>query len=212
MKQICLAGLALGLLAMVVPAGAATVVFSGSRSNVDAPGPAASRCGSRTTTNVRHDPPSTTSIGLSNFGSFTPTLSHCIQLPLAMSGSSPFDLGEFVFDFASGDSLFGTYSGSVAPMAPGLFSVSQTHLVTGGTGFFGGATGSFASEGTLSFLTGRPTVTQTFSGSLNLAPVPEPASWALMIVGFGLIGSALRLSSRAGDLYGEQQDHLGATA
>ncbi len=37
-------------------------------------------------------------------------------------------------------------------------------------------------------------VASTFTGTatFNAGAVPEPASWALMIGGFGLIGSALR--------------------
>lgn len=196
MKQICAAGLALGLLAMAAPAEAVSVIFTGSRNNVDAPGLPAERCGTRTTTSVRHDPPTATSFGFSNFGNFTPTLSHCIQLPLSRTGPTPFDLGEFLFEFASGDTLFGTYSGSLSPLAPGQFSVSQTHIVTGGTGFFADATGSFDSSGTLSFLTGRPVVSQTFSGVLNVAAVPEPATWAMMIFGFGVVGGAIRSRRR----------------
>lgn len=196
MKYMRMTGLALGLLTMTAPASAVTVIFSGSRTNVDAPGAPAARCGSRATSSIRHEPPTATSVGISNFGTFTPTLSHCIQLPLSMTGPSPFDLGEFVFAFASGDSLFGTYSGSLSPLAPGQFSVSQTHIVTGGTGFFNGASGSFDSSGMLSFLSGSPTVTQTFSGVLNVAAVPEPGTWATMIFGFGIIGWVIRGRSR----------------
>lgn len=173
-------------------AQAATVVFQGSRQNVDAPGPAAARCGSRATTNVVNNPPSATSSGISNLGSFTPTLSHCIQLPLSLTGPSLFDLGEFTFDLGSGDTLIGTYSGELNPLSQGLFSVSQTHLVTGGTGFFAGTSGSFASAGTLSFLSGRPTVAQTFQGTLNIPAVPEPSTWAMLVAGFGAIGAAMR--------------------
>jgi hypothetical protein len=32
----------------------------------------------------------------------------------------------------------------------------------------------------------------TASGTLSLAPVPEPTTWALMILGFGAVGSAMR--------------------
>lgn len=32
----------------------------------------------------------------------------------------------------------------------------------------------------------------TYSGTLNIAPVPEPATWALMLFGFGGIGMAMR--------------------
>jgi hypothetical protein len=32
----------------------------------------------------------------------------------------------------------------------------------------------------------------TYSGTLNIAPVPEPATWGLMILGFGAIGLTMR--------------------
>lgn len=192
MKNLIVLGIALGLGASAIPAAAATVAFSGSRQNVDAAGPAAARCGARATTNVVHNPPTATSVGVSNFGSFTPTLSHCIQLPLSNSMPTVFDLGEFSFDFGEGDTLLGTYSGSLSFLSAGMFSVSQTHLVTGGTGLFAGASGSFDSAGTLSFLSGRPTVSQDFAGTLTIAAVPEPATWLMMILGFGLLGAAMR--------------------
>lgn len=196
MRSIFAVGLALGLVLTARPASATTVLFTGSRSNVDAPGAAAARCEARATTNVRHDPPTATSTGLSNLGAFIPTLSHCIQLPLSMTGESFFDLGEFVFAFEDGDTLFGTYSGSLSLLAPGTFSVAQSHIVTGGSGLFAGATGSFDSAGTLSFLTGRPTVNQTFTGELNLTAVPEPSTWGMMLGGFALMGVALRSRRR----------------
>jgi len=31
-----------------------------------------------------------------------------------------------------------------------------------------------------------------YSGTINYAPVPEPANWALMMAGFGLVGAAMR--------------------
>jgi hypothetical protein len=185
-------GLAAALLATASIANATIVDFSGTRQNVDAPGVAAARCGALTTTSVRNEPPTATSSGLSNFGAFTPTLSHCIQLPLSTSASTPFTLGQFDFDFGTGNSLFGSYDGSLSSTGPGLFAVVQTHNVTGGTGIFAGATGSFNSSGTLSFLTGRPVVQQSFAGLLNIPAVPEPRSWAMMIIGFGMVGSALR--------------------
>ena len=38
--------------------------------------------------------------------------------------------------------------------------------------------------------------TQLIKGELNISAVPEPASWAFMIVGFGLVGSVARKRSR----------------
>ena len=36
----------------------------------------------------------------------------------------------------------------------------------------------------------------SYSGTLNIAPVPEPATWALMLLGFGGIGMAMRRRRR----------------
>jgi hypothetical protein len=36
----------------------------------------------------------------------------------------------------------------------------------------------------------------TFGGTLTFAAVPEPATWALLILGFGLVGGALRRKER----------------
>ncbi len=188
MRNAILLGLAcLGALAGGTAAQAGTVAFTGSRTNVDSPGPAAPRCGSRTTANIRPGPNST-SQGFSSLGHFIPILSHCIQLPVP----GPYDLGEFSFDFGGGDVLLGTYSGAVTFNAPGVFSINQTHLITGGTGKFLNATGMFDSAGTLTFPGGRPTVQQAFAGTITAPGIPEPASWALMIAGFGLTGAAAR--------------------
>ena len=187
---------ALCCLTTAVPASAATVAFTGSRFAVDAPGPQSPRCGSRATSNIRHNPPTSISTGLSNLGAFTPTLSHCIQLPLSAVMTNVFDLGEFSYDFGGGNILTGTYSGTLNFLAPGQFAVAQTHLVTGGLGDFLGASGTFNGAGTLSFPLGRPTISQTFSGTLNLPAVPEPATWLMLIVGFGVVGAGLRSRTR----------------
>jgi hypothetical protein len=178
--------------ALPASADAAVVDFSGSRFNIDAPGPAAPRCGARTTINIRQSANSV-STGTSNFGSFVPTLSHCIQLPLPAA----FDLGEFLFEFASGDTLFGTYFGALTAAGAGVFNVSQEHTILGGTGMFAGATGSFLSSGTLTFGSGPPQVQQSFRGTINAPAIPEPATWLMMLGGFGLIGAALRRRSPA---------------
>lgn len=178
---------ALATATFATPATAATVAFSGTRSNADSPGAAAARCGARSTINIRNSINST-STGTSNFGGFDPTLSHCIQLPLP----APYDLGEFLFDFASGNKLFGTYTGLLTFSSPGVFDNLQNYVVTGGTGIFAGASGTFVGTGTLGFTTGVPRGEQSFRGSINVSAVPEAASWTMMIVGFGMVGAACR--------------------
>ncbi|WP_240782133.1 PEPxxWA-CTERM sorting domain-containing protein [Qipengyuania sediminis] len=196
MRPILTLAIASALAAPAMPAAAAVVLFNGSRENVDAPGPAAARCGTRATTNVRNIPPTATSSGVSNLGTFTPTLSHCIQLPLSAAVPTPFDLGEFSFDFGGGNVLFGTYSGLLTFLSPGVYAVAQTHLVSGGTGIFANASGNFGSGGTFSFIGGRPTVSQRFAGALQLPAIPEPATWGMLILGFGAVGGAMRGHAR----------------
>lgn len=196
MRVLSVASALLALSTAAVPATAVTIQFNGSRSNVDAPGPQSPRCGTRTTSNIRHAPPTATSVGVSNLGAFTPTLSHCIQLPLSNVAANTFDLGEFSFDFGAGNVMLGTYSGVLNFVSPGVYAISQTHFVTGGTGNFFQASGSFGSSGFLTFPNGRPTVTQEFSGSLSLPAVPEPATWLMLILGFGAVGGALRGRTR----------------
>lgn len=178
------------LTASATTASAATLIFSGTRSNTDAPGPPAARCGARSTISIRNSANST-STGTSNFGAFDATLSHCIQLPLPAA----YDLGDFLLQFASGDTLFGTQSGNLTVGTPGVFNNLQNYVVTGGTGLFAGATGTFTGTGTLSFLNGPPHGEQTFRGTLDLPAVPEPATWMMMVAGFGLAGASLRRRS-----------------
>lgn len=58
---------------------------------------------------------------------------------------------------------------------------------------------TIALQSTRSFAPGRGVASQYFDNvSLNTAAVPEPATWALMILGFGLVGASLRRRQQAG--------------
>jgi hypothetical protein len=37
----------------------------------------------------------------------------------------------------------------------------------------------------------------SYSGTLNVSPVPEPAAWGMMLVGFGLVGAGMRSRRRS---------------
>jgi hypothetical protein len=131
----------------------------------------------------------------SNLGSFGISISHCVVFPPI----PPFAYAGGVFDFSfAGGSLTGTYSGNVTPTAsPALVNNITDYLVTGGTGKFAGATGSFVAIGTLELASGLNINTQTLSGTIDAPAVPEPASWAMLIAGFGLTGAAMRQRRRA---------------
>ncbi|WP_293901267.1 PEPxxWA-CTERM sorting domain-containing protein [Phenylobacterium sp.] len=169
------------------PAAATTYAFTGTSTN-DTPPPTPSALCAAGEVRIAFSPANSTAAGTSNFGAFGPSLAHCLSLP-----PSSYSGGVFDFAFAAGDDLSGSYSGFFSPTAtPGVLNNTVNFVVTGGTGRFLGATGAFQSIGTLDRRVPRPLNTGTFSGSLNLPAVPEPATWAMMILGFGLTGTAMR--------------------
>lgn len=169
--------LPLALMCCAMPAQAADVAFSGSVTN------AVSNVG---------DP----SVCASGFF-------HTYVLPTA--GTSP-ALGAFTygsdvcqspgqpitgtFNIMLGDgSLSGTQVGVATPLPPfppTLFNLMINYTITAGTGAYAGATGSFIGTGTVNTSSGTSLI------SLNFRAVPEPATWAMMLVGFAGIGVAMR--------------------
>jgi hypothetical protein len=180
-------------LAAASPAAAGTFAFTGTSSN-DTPPPTPSALCAIGEVRVAFSPANSTATGNSNFGAFGPTLAHCLSLP-----PTSYSGGIFDFAFAAGDDLTGTYSGFFTPTAtPGLLNTTVNFVATGGTGRFLGASGAFQAVGTLDRRLPRPFNDVTFSGTLNLPAVPEPATWAMMILGFGLTGAAVRRRRTAG--------------
>ena len=45
--------------------------------------------------------------------------------------------------------------------------------------------------------TGTSALRASYSGTIDVAPVPEPASWALMVAGIAAVGTALRRRTRS---------------
>lgn len=100
----------------------------------------------------------------------------------------------------------GTSFSSLSPLLQQVFFIGDG-LTGTGTGtlqqFFApaGATrlylGSTDEIGTYSNNAGSANVTINFTSNAIAGPAPEPATWALMIVGFGLVGGALRSRRRA---------------
>jgi hypothetical protein len=181
------AALAILALAAAAPANAAIVAFSGTESNdTPTPGPGAPCVGMQLL--VSFNPSNSTAAGTSNLGDFGPSMTHCLTKP-----PTTYSGGVFEFDFAAGDELSGTYSGELdLTTVPLVFGSTVDFVVTGGTGRFLGATGAFEGVGTLDRTVPRPLNNLTFSGTLDLPAIPEPSSWALMLVGFFGLGATLR--------------------
>jgi hypothetical protein len=94
-------------------------------------------------------------------------------LTLSGAGAVPNSLGQAVAQTP----LVDPFTGGPADYA-GFFRISEDFLI-----------GHFAASGDLR--------TETYSVSQVGGAVPEPAAWALMIVGFGAAGAMLRLRRRA---------------
>ncbi len=125
----------------------------------------------------------------SNLGNFTYSHDACTGGTLL----PPF-FGTFVLDFA-GSTLTGSFAGlSVQNSAkPFIYDQVSNYLITGGTGKFSGASGAFANIGFVDLSNAPPSrLTFNFAGTINAPAVPEPASWALLVAGFGLIGATMR--------------------
>lgn len=174
------------------PAQAAIIAFSATRENVSpVVGVPGGRCGGQITVTIA--PGAISSTGTSNLGNFSLNESHCI----AGFPPNPFSQGVFTWTFDDGATLFGTYTGVASLSAmPGVFGLTSDVIIGGGTGRLLGATGALRGAGTLrlGMVNGQRVSigAGAITGAINAPGVPEPATWSLMIGGFGLAGAALR--------------------
>src|SRR4029453_3357276 len=75
-------------------------------------------------------------------------------------------MGAATFTAANGDTLPATVDGQATPANPGVvFSIIEVYTITGGTGRFAGATGTFTLESTLNPATGVSS--GTLSGAID---------------------------------------------
>lgn len=119
--------------------------------------------------------------GTSVFGSFTYSHTACTQ------GATGQVRGTYLIDFGV-DQFSGSFDGTAAATpTTGLFDLLFTYTITGGTGRFAGETGAFLNDGTVD-VRGGPPSRLTF----EFTPLPEPSTWAMMLIGFGAVGVAMR--------------------
>ena len=129
-------------------------------------------------------PASTT--GTSSLGDFTYSTSTCLSAGGILSA------GTFIIDFGE-DAFNGTFEGGATPTGtPGISDTEWLFTILGGTGRFEGASGTFEGIGVTDATIRPALVSIDFVGNVVAPAIPEPATWALMLLGFGGAGIALR--------------------
>ena len=93
-------------------------------------------------------------------GQFGVTVPHFVDTPTRTAA------GDYEFTAANGDTLTAQFTGQASPTAtPGVISIVETATITGGTGRFAGATGSFIAERLYDRVAG--TTIGSFEGTLS---------------------------------------------
>jgi hypothetical protein len=160
----------------IAAAHAVTIPFSGTRDSFNGtpPAPNPAVCGADLFIQIPTGP------GDSNLGAFTHNDSHCV------AGGDVFN-GVFNWDFGLGDTLTGTFSGSVLPP-----NFTEMFTITGGTGRFADAIGSFLGTGTVEFTPDGANTHMGFEGEITI--VPEPSTLGLLMLCLGGLAVVRRRS------------------
>ena len=95
-----------------------------------------------------------------HLGKFTLDIPHVVN---AANGTA---IGSYEFTAANGDTLTADFTGTATPTAkPGVLAIVETATITGGTGRFAGATGSFTTKRLFNTVTGR--TSGSFNGTIS---------------------------------------------
>jgi hypothetical protein len=99
------------------------------------------------------DPPFA-SVLIEGTGNATQLGRFTLEVPHLVNQAIRVGEGSYLFTAANGDTLAADFTGQATLLAPGVLSTSETAVITGGTGRFAGATGSFTTERTFFMATG----------------------------------------------------------
>ena len=95
----------------------------------------------------------------SQLGRFTLEIPHIVNTVTRLA------TGTYEFTAANGDTLVATFTGQASLVSPGVLSVLDTATITGGTGRFADATGSFTAERVFVMATGK--IQGSFEGAIS---------------------------------------------
>src|SRR5262245_49934813 len=89
-----------------------------------------------------------------------------LDIPHVVNRATRTAVGTYEFTAANGDTLIAEFTGIATPTAvPGVLYIEETAIITGGTGRFAGATGSFLSERWFDTIAGM--TTGSFEGTIS---------------------------------------------
>lgn len=180
------AGAAAILLSTCTAGSAAVLDFTGSMTGLGAAGPSLS-CAPLP---IHGTVSASTTSGSSSLGAFTYSHDICFN-PVG----GPFQ-GTFTVNFGA-DSFNGTLLGADTPTSiPKVFDLQWAYTILGGTGRFFDASGNFTGTGIIDSRVFPAPLALSFGGNINAPAVPEPDTWAMMLVGFGGIAMAMRRKRR----------------
>jgi hypothetical protein len=95
----------------------------------------------------------------SQLGRFT------LEIPHLVNQATRTGTGTYVFTAANGDTLTADFTGLATLVSPGVLTTHETAVITGGTGRFAGATGTFTADRTFFVATG--VTTGSFEGAIS---------------------------------------------
>jgi hypothetical protein len=90
-----------------------------------------------------------------------------LEIPHVVNRANSTAIGSYEFTAANGDTLFADFTGQATPTAtPGVLYIEETATITGGTGRFAHASGSFICERLFDTVAG--TTAGSFKGTIRL--------------------------------------------
>ena len=95
----------------------------------------------------------------SQLGRFTLEIPHLVNQALRTG------IGTYVFTAANGDTLTADFAGQATIVSPGVIATHETAVITGGTGRFADATGTFIADRTFFMATGM--TVGSFEGTVS---------------------------------------------
>ena len=98
-------------------------------------------------------------------GNATHLGSFMLTVPHRVNSATRTGEGSFEFTAANGDTLYADFEGAGTMIAPGVLELVETATITGGTGRFEGATGSFTVERVFNLASGM--TTGSFEGTIS---------------------------------------------